>query len=99
MKRLGKSTVCLNSAPHIIQTASIAGKKEGEGPLKQYFDYILKDEYWGEKSFEKTESKLAKENVNFSNTSQIGGAYTLYGTTWTVGAMAAQTAGVPCALK
>lgn len=64
MKRLGKSTVCLNSAPHIIQTASIAGKKEGEGPLAQYFDYILEDEYWGEKSFEKTESKLAKENIN-----------------------------------
>ena len=31
MKRLGKNTVVLNSAPHIIQTASIAGKKEGEG--------------------------------------------------------------------
>ena len=44
-------------------------------------------------------SKLAKENVNFSNTSQIGGAYTLYGTTWTVGAMVAQTAGVPLKLS
>ena len=40
-------------------------------------------------------SKLAKENLNFSNTNQLGGAYTLYGTTWTVGAMSAQTAGVP----
>ena len=64
MKRLGKSTVMLNSTPHIINTASIVGKKEGEGPLKNYFDYILEDEYWGEKSFEKTESKLAKENIN-----------------------------------
>lgn len=64
MKRLGKNTVALNNTPHIIQTASIVGKKEGEGPLAQYFDYILEDEYWGEKSFEKTESKLAKENIN-----------------------------------
>jgi stage V sporulation protein AD len=64
MKRLGKSTVALNSTPHIINTASIVGKKEGEGPLRNYFDYILEDEYWGEKSFEKTESKLAKENIN-----------------------------------
>lgn len=40
-------------------------------------------------------SKLAKENLNFSSTHQLGGAYTLYGTTWTVGAMSAQTAGVP----
>ena len=39
-------------------------------------------------------SKLAKENINFSNTDKLGGAYTLYGTTWTVGAMTAQTAGV-----
>ena len=44
-------------------------------------------------------SKLAKENLNFSNTSQLGGAYTLYGTTWTVGAMSAQTAGVPLKLS
>lgn len=40
-------------------------------------------------------SKLAKENLNFSDTNQLGGAYSLYGTTWTVGAMTAQTAGVP----
>ena len=44
-------------------------------------------------------SKLAKENLNFSNTSQLGGAYTLYGTTWTVAAMSAQTAGVPLKLS
>ena len=62
MKRLGKSTVVLNSTPHIIETASIVGKKEGEGPLKNYFDYILEDEYWGEKSFEKAESKFWREN-------------------------------------
>ena len=40
-------------------------------------------------------SKLAKENLNFSNTPTVGGAYTTYGTTWTVAAMTAQTAGVP----
>ena len=40
-------------------------------------------------------SKLAKDNINFSNTENLGGAHSLYGTTWTVGAMSAQTAGVP----
>ena len=44
-------------------------------------------------------SKLAKENTNFSDTDQLGGAYTLYGTTWTVGAMSAQTAGLPLKLS
>lgn len=64
MKRLGKKTVALPSEPHIIQTSSIVGKKEGEGPLAKYFDFILEDEYWGEKSFEKTEIKILKENLN-----------------------------------
>ena len=64
MKRLGKKTVALTSQPHIIQTSSIVGKKEGEGPLAKYFDFILEDEYWGEKSFEKTEIKILKENLN-----------------------------------
>ena len=40
-------------------------------------------------------SKIAKENLNFSKTPSIGGAYTTYGTTWTVAAMTAQTAGLP----
>ncbi len=64
MKRLGKKTVILPSQPHIIETSSIVGKKEGEGPLAKYFDFILSDEYWGEKSFEKTEIKILKENLN-----------------------------------
>lgn len=64
MKRLGTHTVTLPTTPHIIETASIAGKKEGEGPLSSYFDFILEDEYWGEKSFEKTEVKLIKENIS-----------------------------------
>ncbi len=44
-------------------------------------------------------SKLAKQNISFSDTEKLGGAYTLYGTTWTVGAMSAQTAGVPLKLS
>lgn len=40
-------------------------------------------------------SVLAKENINFSNTEKLGGAHCLYGSTWTVGAMTAQTSGIP----
>ena len=40
-------------------------------------------------------SKLAKENICFTDNTPLGGADTLYGTTWTVGAMVAQTAGLP----
>jgi len=40
-------------------------------------------------------SQLAKENLNFSNTEKLGGAYALNGSTWTIAAMTAQTCGVP----
>lgn len=43
--------------------AAIGGKKEGEGPLKDYFDIILADDKWGEKSFEKAERKMFFESL------------------------------------
>lgn len=44
-------------------------------------------------------SKLAKENEDFSNTEEIGGAHVLEGGGWTSGAMTSQTAGVPLKVK
>lgn len=38
---------------------------------------------------------LLNENINFSNTDNIGGAFVLPGTTWTAGGLVAQTAGIP----
>ncbi len=38
---------------------------------------------------------LAEKNLNFSHNSGLGGALSYTGTTWTVAAMVAQTAGVP----
>lgn len=43
-------------------------------------------------------SELAEENINFSNTEKLGGAYQTIGTTWTMGAMFAQTTGLPLKL-
>ena len=34
------------------------------GPLASYFDNCLEDEFWGEKTWEKAESKIIKETVN-----------------------------------
>lgn len=44
-------------------------------------------------------TKLSKENIDFSTTDKIGGAYVLSGTEWTAGAMTAQTLGVPLKLS
>ncbi len=38
---------------------------------------------------------LARDNINFSNTDQIGGAYPISNTVWTVAAMVASTSGLP----
>ena len=39
--------------------------------------------------------EIALDNINFSHNDSLGGAQTIYGTTWTVAAMVAQTSGVP----
>ena len=62
-KKIGKQTVKLSSPVTISSTYSVVGVKEGEGPLAKYFDIILEDEYWGEKTWEKAESKIVKECV------------------------------------
>lgn len=62
-QRLGKQTVVFGEPPVILETAAIVGTKEGEGPLAQYFDDILDDDQWGEKSWEKAESKLQRETA------------------------------------
>lgn len=64
MERLGKQTIKFNTPPTILETASIVGPKEGRGPLAKYFDQCLEDEFWGEKTWEKAESKIIRENVN-----------------------------------
>ena len=64
MYKIGKQTIKFNSPPTILSTACIVGPKEGEGPLAKYFDQCLDDEFWGEKTWEKAESKIIKETVN-----------------------------------
>ena len=43
-------------------------------------------------------TKLAQDNTNFYEDSMVGGSYATYGSNWTVGAMVAQTSGLPLLL-
>ena len=63
MEKLGKQTIKFTKPPTILDTACIVGPKEAEGPLAKYFDKCLEDEFWGEKTWEKAESKILKETV------------------------------------
>lgn len=62
-KRLGEHTILIPSNPRILATHSIVGPKEGEGPLKDYFDTILSDDLNGKDTYEKAESSLIYEAI------------------------------------
>ena len=66
MQKLGKQTIKFDTPPTITEVASIVGPKEANGPLAKYFDQCLEDEFWGEKTWEKSESKIIKETVNLA---------------------------------
>ena len=66
MNRLGKQTIGFDTPPTIVESAAIVGPKEANGPLAGYFDKCLDDEFWGEKTWEKAESKIIKETTNMA---------------------------------
>ena len=59
-KKIGSQTVALTSPPSFVSWANVAGKKEGEGPLSSHFDYICRDDTFGEDSWEKSECAMQK---------------------------------------
>lgn len=60
-KMLGKQSIIFGNPPVIVAGSSIAGKKEGEGPLGNLFDTVQEDPMLGKKSWEEAESELMKE--------------------------------------
>lgn len=56
--RIGERTILLKNKPSILGYASIVGKKEHEGPIGNEFDDYDEDSRFGEKTFEKAESRL-----------------------------------------
>ena len=63
-QRQGKYTILLPTRPAITGNAAAVGKKEGEGPLKNEFDKIYKDEFIGMETFEKAETELQKTAIS-----------------------------------
>lgn len=64
MKRIGLYTLKFQNPPSISGYASIVGKKEGEGPLRDYFDEVNDDTTFGEKTWEKAESRMQKDALH-----------------------------------
>lgn len=62
-KHLGKSSIRLDEPVYIIGSASVVGKKEGEGPLGLLFDMVGEDDLFGCETWEEAESSLQKDAV------------------------------------
>lgn len=56
--RQGEHSFHLENPVFITGWASVAGKKENEGPLGKYFDIAQMDSYFGQKTWEQAESKM-----------------------------------------
>ena len=59
-KRLGGQTVRFDKPPAFLAEAAVAGRKEAQGPLRERFDLLSEDSYFGEKSWEKAESRMQR---------------------------------------
>lgn len=62
--RVGRYTIRLEGCAAVKGYAGVAGKKEGEGPLSDAFDYIDADNSFGEKTWEKAESRMQKDTLS-----------------------------------
>ena len=57
-KKLGDQTIVFENFPKILTGYSVVGEKEGNGNLKDYFDYVLKnDEFEKERNHMRSEDK------------------------------------------
>ena len=66
MKRIGNRTLIFENTPVIKGYASVAGRKEYEGPLGKFFDRIIYDPYNGMETFEDAESSFQAEAVSLA---------------------------------
>ena len=60
----GKQSFSLPEMPVITAWASVAGKKESEGPLAHCFDMTSQDTYFGQKTWEQAEKQMQKNALD-----------------------------------
>ena len=63
IKKVGENTVKFTVPPKIISGYSIVGPKEGLSPFAKYFDYILRNDDFNEKTYERAERKMLEQAI------------------------------------
>lgn len=64
MLKIGKQTFKLKNGVHIISHFALAGEKEGNGNFGKYYDYVLDNDTFGEKTYEHAERKMLEFAIN-----------------------------------
>lgn len=59
-------TLLFESKPRISAFASVGGKKEAQGPLREDFDRLVYDSYFGKDTFEKAETEMMRTAVGIA---------------------------------
>lgn len=59
----GTQSIQFEQPVYIKGWASMVGQKEGEGPLKDSFDQIVEDPYFGQDTWEESENQFQKETA------------------------------------
>ncbi len=62
-QRLGRASFRLEKGAYILNSASVVGTKEGQGPFRDLFDRVGTDDLFGGNTWEEAESALQKEAV------------------------------------
>lgn len=62
-QRITGRTIKMNCPPSVTGFSSTVGSKEGEGPMRECFDVIEQDSYFGQDTWEKAESEMQKQTI------------------------------------
>lgn len=65
-QKIGKWSLRFSEAPFILESASVVGTKESEGPLGGLFDLQGEDDNFGQDTWEKAESSMQTDAFNMA---------------------------------
>lgn len=63
---LGKQSIQFEKKPYLLNSGSIVGSKEAEGPMGKLFDKVGYDDSFGAQNWEEAESRLQKEALEIA---------------------------------
>ncbi|MDR3239973.1 MAG: stage V sporulation protein AD [Clostridiales bacterium] len=65
-KHIGKQSIRFQNPPVIVSVSSVAGPKEGEGPLGSRMDRVSQDILLGKETWEKAESEYVRQGIELA---------------------------------